>query len=346
MISSLKWRLSLAGAFFFLFAISSLAQAQGVPSGTGLEISLSSNNPAPGQEVTLTAKSYSMDINSANITWTVDGKVEKKGLGANIITLKAPAQGKKINVSVQAVAFDGTVFRGSASLSSGSVDIIIETNGNRHSFFKGKLPLVYQNSFRIIAMPHLSNSSGVEYDPRSLVYEWKRNNTVLQSQSGYGRQYINLEGDIVPRPFSITVSVSPRDNSAQTLGTLDIDFQSPFVLFYVDDPLYGIFFNKAVGNTLRIGKEREEGILALPYGFNKPKNGVGDLVMKWIINGSEHSDLYSNESVILRAPSDTAGSSDIAIDIRNNKDILQGAKAGFTALFSASNSNQAPSVTF
>jgi hypothetical protein len=67
---------------FFLIFFSFNVQAQGVPvAGGGIDLSASSDSPVPGQKVTITARSYSIDINSANITWTSGGKVLQKGVG-------------------------------------------------------------------------------------------------------------------------------------------------------------------------------------------------------------------------------------------------------------------------
>jgi hypothetical protein len=114
---------------------------------------------------------------------------------------------------------------------------------------------------------------------------------------------------------------------------------SPSLNFYIDSSQYGPLFNSAVGDNVFIGKEKETSILMVPYGFNKPVNGIGNLLLTWMINGYEREELATNESITLRSPDNTAGKSNIELTIKNKKDILQTASRGFSASFSANGGN-------
>ena len=338
---------ALSAVFTLYSSVSKQALAQSVPvNGAGIELSTSINNPEPGQMITITARSYSADISASNITWTADGKMVKKGLGENVLEIAAPPLGKTLSIKVTAITSNGVNLNRSLNIKSGSVDLIVENNGYVPPFFKGKLPVSYQNTVKIIAIPHLADSSGKEYDPQTLVYKWKKGSQVIENQSGYGAQSITLVGELVPRNYTVTVIVSTRDGSAQTSGAATVSFGSPSVAFYVDDPLYGPLFHKTINDIVRIGTERETGVLAVPFGFNKPEKGLGNLVLAWLINGYEYPDLASNQSVILRTPDNTQGSSDISISVRNKKDILQGSSAGFSAVFISNQASNADIVNF
>jgi hypothetical protein len=184
-------------------------------------------------------------------------------------------------------------------------------------------------------MPHLANSSGVEYDQRTLIYKWEKNDSVLQDQSGYGKQSAVIPGSIVPRPYILTVTVTARDGNTQGMGLTSVSFGAPSLIFYRNDPLYGPLFNNAIGNSVYLGTQRETGVLAVPYGFDMPASGLGDLSLAWFINGKEHPELAFGDSVTLRAPDNSAGSSNIELDVNNKSDILQQASAVFSAVFSA-----------
>jgi hypothetical protein len=226
-----------------------------------------------------------------------------------------------------------------------SVDMIVETAGYVHSLFPGKLDPRYQNQVKIVAIPHLYSSTGVELDPKNLYYHWKKNGLVIQADSGYGKQALIMPGEIVPRAYSITVEVWPRDNTVRTKGMTTVDLTEPFITFYVDDPLYGPLFNKAINGTLRIGSEREVSVLAVPFGFNKNPTRSSDLTHSWFINGTLHPELSGNESVILRSPEDSGGSATVQLTMKNLHDILQGATAGFTTIFN-SQTEDSDSTTF
>jgi len=343
---------------FFVFVLllsscllipASNARAQSL-SGTpgGIQLTPSVNDPYPGETVTITAESYSMSIDSANITWTAGGKTLAKGIGATSVTVQAPDLGKRLTVNVTATTPDGQSMSDSIIIGSGSIDMILESNGYVPPFFTGKVPVAYQNSVKIVAVPHLANSSGVEYDPQTLVYQWQENGSVLQDQSGYGKQSITIPGNIVPRPYNISVTVSARDGSASGMGLTSV---SPGALggiaFYDNDPLYGPMFNLALGNTVYVGKQRELGVLAVPFGFNVSATGLGGLTWAWLVNGTDHPELAGNDTITLRAPEGSSGSSDIEADVTNGKEILQQGNAALSVVWSATaTTTAAEAVTF
>ncbi|HTK32980.1 MAG TPA: hypothetical protein VL335_00325 [Candidatus Paceibacterota bacterium] len=316
--------------------------AQGVPvNSNSIVLTASTDNPVPGRTVTIKAESYSFDINSATIIWSVAGKQIQKGVGLTTFEVTAPSLGKKITVSVTAVTIDGVRYTNTLSIGSGSVDMIMETDGYTPPFFKGKMPLVFQNTATIIAVPHLANSAGVEYDPATLVYQWKKDDgKVLQEQSGFGKQSISLKGDIVPRPYYLIVTASTRDGTAQAQGLILVGASSPSVLFYKNDPLYGPFFNLAINNTFRIGSQKEIQAFASLFGFNFSKNINSDLTLSWMINGIEHTELASNKSIILRTPDGSSGTSHIDLQVKGINNILQSADNSFDVSFDAADSEK------
>lgn len=329
---------------FLVFASNIYAQ---IPSSVGgLDISASSDNPIPGQTVKITVRSYSLDINSAKISWVINGVTAKDAIGATVMDVKAPSLGKTLSIKISAVTPEGRSETGTITIGSGSIDLIFETDGYTPPFFKGKISPVYQNAVKITAIPHLANSSGQEYDPKTLIYQWKRNNRAIENQSGYGKQSITLVGDIVPRPYDISVEVWPRDDSTHAKSIAEVSTSEPTIGFYVDDPLYGQLFNRAIDSIIRIGSEKETSILAVPFGFNKPSSGIGSLTWSWSINDSMRSELSSKESVVLRAPDDADGSSNIQLNVTNTDKILQGASRGFRATFSSEKNNTADQLTF
>jgi hypothetical protein len=338
--------INLFTAYGLLFTIFCLlftftVHAQGIPGGiNGITLTASSDNPAPGQTVTITAASYSFDINSATVIWTVGGKQVQKSIGATTLDVTAPALGKKTTVNVTAITPTGGNFSNSVTIGSGSMDMIIETDGYVPPFFMGKTPLVYQNAVTVIAVPHLVNSSGKEYDPATLIYQWKKDDgTVLQSQSGYGKQAITMAGGLIPRPYYLLVTATSRDGSTQGESLTQIAPQSPSITFYNDDPLYGLLFNGAIGNTLYIGAQREAHAFAALFGFNLAYGNSNALAMDWSINGTSHPELAASQSIVMRAPDGISGTSQVSLYVRGVHSILQGGSGAFTTSFNASQSS-------
>ncbi len=325
-------------SYFFVF---SSAHAQISVTG-GLELSPSTDNPVPGQTVTITARSYTIDINAAKVTWVVDGKVVRSATGATSLEVIAPILGKKMSIEVTAVNTDGTVIKNSFTLGSGFVDLVFETDGYTPPFFRGKLSPVYQNTIKIAAIAHVANSAGIEYDPSSLVYQWKKNGRVIEDQSGYGKQYVLIAGDVVPRPYDISVTVWPRDNSASAVAYASVQSGTPSIGFYVDDATYGPLFNRSITNTVYVGQQKEVTVFGVPFGFNAVD--TPETEWNWGINNLKRDTLSSKKSVILRAPEGSSGTSQVRLNIGSTERILQGATSGFSVIFS--NQKETNATTF
>ena len=329
-----------------ILGIGYTANAQGLPSVIGgLELTPSTSSPAPGQTVTITAQSFSSNINSAKVTWSVGGKVIQSGTGLNKLDVVAPPLGQRKTVIVTIVTNEGQSISKSLDIIPGSIDMIVETDGYTPPLFPGKLSPVYQNTVKIVAIPHIAINTKDELDPSKLVYQWKRNDQVLQDQSGYGKNSISVTGDIIPRPYIITVVVSSQDGKYSSVGSVNIAETDPSINFYVNDPLYGLLFNKTAESNIKIDTNRRVNVLAIPYGFSK--DGFDNLVLSWLINGDPHSELSKSNSIVLRAPEGQAGYSNIQLQINDQNKLLQRASSGFSTTFTANKSSvENNNVTF
>jgi len=335
MTSRSVWISISAVAFLGIFSV---VQAQAMPTSAGsIDLSLSTSNPTPGQSMTITAHSYSGDILGSKVTWTENGKVVQSGMGLMTLSLQAPTLGKIISVGVSATTADGQYITGSVDIGAADIDMIMETDGYVPPFFMGKIPLAYQNSLKIVAIPHIAGPSGVEIEPKTLVYQWMKNGEVLQDQSGYGKQSLTMVGDLVPRPYEISVTATSRNSTAKGSAHISVEASSPSISFYSNDPLYGPLYNSSA-NSFTIGSTKEAGVLAVPFGVSY--NGdVKTLDWQWYLNNQEQTGLSSSRSITLRAPEGTAGTSNILLEIDNPSRPLEVAKGSFSVSFTASSAS-------
>jgi len=327
----------------FLFSFS-LAHAQIPTAVDGIDISVNPPNPAPGKDVDITINDYLSDISAAHITWSVNGKKVAEGIGKNDITLTAPDLGKTDNVTMLIQTEDGSNMQKSIVLKSGSVDMIWESGGYAPPLYDGKQDFVYQNTIKVAAMPHLADKSGIEIDPSTLIYDWKQDSTNLEDQSGYGKQAISIVGGIVPRPITVYVTVSTRDGSETASGVITLHPGSPSLVFYKDDPFYGVLYNTALGSQTAFSNQ-EITLLAVPFSFNIPSLTNNNLEYNWTINGSAQPGLTSNRSVTLRVQDTSADNNyPVQLQLQNLKDILQGDSNAITVMFIASKQNNGISL--
>ncbi len=309
--------------------------AQVPTSVDGVNISMNIENPRPGQSVEISLESYLLDLNSSSIVWLVNSKTQNQGIGLKKISIIAPKVGIKSTITAVIRTPDGIEVRKSISIKTGSVEILWETEGHSHPFYKGKLPFVYQNKVKLIAIPHLSKDGVREIDPKTLVYSWKNNGKYVENGQGYGKQSIEIQGSEIPKPLEISVNVYNREQTDNSTGYMILEPTDPSISFYEDDLLYGLLFNNALTDKTRLNNT-EMRVLAVPYGFNINKN----YSHAWSINNIEQPDLIRNRSIIIKTKGDTDGSSNISLDVRNIEDILQGARSEFTVYFNKNRSEE------
>jgi hypothetical protein len=334
--------------FLLIFAFCLLpftfAHAQVPTSIDGIDITITPPNPIPGKNVEINLQDYLSDISSANIIWMVNGQKVTSGIGKNNVTLTAPTIGKQDNLTILIQTADGKSIQKSIVIKSGSVDLVWESRGYVPPLYQGKQDFAYEDTLKIIAMPHLAGSSGVEMDPSTLVYNWKQDSTALQDQSGYGKQSITITGSVIPRPTTINVDVSTRDGSLTASGVITLRAGSPSVVFYKDDPLYGVLYNLALG-AQTIFSNQEITLLAAPLSFTIPSLSNNNLQYGWTINGMPQNNLASNRSVTLRVQdTSTNANYPVQLQLQNLQQILQGASNAITIMFIENKNSNAISL--
>lgn len=333
-------KISIITIFCILLSFAHSTFAQIPKEIDGVSIDTSIDSPKPGQNVEVYVESFNFDLNSSSIVWMVNGKVQNQGVGVTKTTVTAPKIGSKMTVSAAIKSPDGREIQKIVTIKTGYTDIVWESSGYTPPFFQGKLPFSYQNSVKLIAMPHLSADGVNEIDPKTLVYSWKRGGKYIENGQGYGKQSVVIAPDDLPKTLDITVDISNRDQTEHTSGTITLEPSEPNLSFYEEDSLYGVLFNKTLSGTVPL-KNTEMKVLAIPYGFNL----IGkDISYAWYINGLEQSNLFKNRSITIKTRGDTDGRSNINLEIRNLDDILQGAREEFEVYFSKKQNGEEESV--
>jgi hypothetical protein len=327
--------------FFLTFLLSfSHTNAQIEKPLDGVSISSFPKNPEPLEKVTVTLESYLVDINSALITWFSNGKNINHGIGMKEITVKAPSGGSNLTIIAILKTSEGREVQKSVAIKSGVVDLLFESINSEPPFFDGKNPFVYQNKIKLIAMPHLYTFDSRELDSKKLIYQWKMGGKFIDGASGYGKQSILINGGDIPKTLSITVEVYNREQTVAATGKIEMEPTDPFVIFYENNPLYGIYYNKEVSSKLNLYNP-EITLVAYPFGFNLGKNL---LTYVWSINNIEQPNLSKNQSITLKTRTDTGGSSNVGIDIKNVKNILQGTQSSLNINFKKKTVNDNVSI--
>lgn len=306
-----------------------LSFAQAPTPVDGVNISVDPENPIPGKQANVKVESYNTDLNNANIVWTVDNKVISKGIGITNLKIIAPPIGKVINIFATINTVEGREIKKGINIKSSDTDLIWESEGFTPPLYEGKSHFSYQNRIKIIAIPHIKGEGDNEADPKTLSYKWTVNTRVMKSQSGYGKQYLILKDDL-PVDLSVQVEIISKDGNQKSVASIELKPGDPTLSFYEDSPLYGVYYNKSLTNTIRL-KDNEISILAVPYYFSKTRDS--DISRVWSINDIEQQDIKNNNSITLRTAPGSEGGSNISLEIRGIDDILQGAKEKINIYF-------------
>lgn len=296
-------------------------------------------NPAPGQSVVVQVKSLSSDIAHADIAWYEGSTLLKRGNGLSQITVTAPKNGTSMKITSIIRASDGKSSTQTVTIRSGEVDMSWEALTYTPPLYQGRSIYTSQSNIKIVALPNLRDNNGRLISPDDLVYKWKKDSTVLGSLSGYGKQSLTLKGDIASRPFTITVDVASRDNSIKGQGFMNVDAVDPEVLLYEEDPLYGVLYNRAVGEQFSLKNETK--LTAEPYYFSTTNKSDSALRYTWSINRLEQNDIRGT-NLILRPKGDVEGVSLISLRIDNLREILQSSSAEIGAYFSKKQQEELP----
>ncbi len=305
-----------------------------------VSISIDPETPVPGKNAIIKLVSYNIDLNSSNIVWQVGGKTVSKGVGINKLNIIAPPIGKVSNIIAIISTVDGREIKKGINVKSSDTDLVWETDGFIPPFYEGKSLFSYQNTIKIIAIPHMQGNQGREADPKSLSYKWTVNNRVMQDQSGYGKQTLLIK-DELPVDLNIEVEILSRDGNQKSVSTIALAPGDPSISLYEEDPLYGVYYNSALSDN-KVLKNNELSVLSVPYYFNKKKNS--DVSRIWSINSIEQTDLKNNDNITLRTNQNSEGRSSISLEIRGVDNILQGAKKQIDVFFNKSKSEN--NITF
>ncbi len=322
-------------SFFFvflsLFLSCSFVSAQSIPGiQNPLIVSVIPSEPRANQLTVIGIQSYSMDLDRALITWYVDGVNTASGVGLKQFNVMAGPSGSIKTIDVMVSTVETGTFSETIVIRPADVGLLWESDTYTPPFYKGKALHSYNGSFKVVAIPELFTAAGVKIDSKDLIYTWRKNGEVEGSASGYGKNtYIGSQTSYLREGEDISVEVSaPRDNVVASNSIL-ITPLVPEVILYEKSPLYGIVYEKALKNTMRLTNE-EVTIIAEPFSFSVQRRNVSNLTYAWTLNSSPLSDFANKSSITLRRTSSAAGRANLTVSLQNTFKLLQGGNNGLT----------------
>ncbi len=289
------------------------------------------SSPKPGDSVTISINTYSTDLNKDKIIWTVNGKVVKSGIAEKSITTTMGAIGKTTTININITDPDGQFVDKIISLSPTQIDLLYQADSSVPPFYQGKALYPHQGQLKITAMPVFIDSYGVKINPSNLIYKWRKDDVVLGSLSGYGKQTLNLQGSAISNSITINVEVMSVDGSISGSQEITITPTQPNILFYKNSPLYGVMYENALAGTYKLDSA-EVSISAVPFYYNN--QNINSLNYSWAVN-SNAVDGQTNTKTF-RPVGDIEGSSQVSVRVENPIKFLQYATKDLMINFNSS----------
>lgn len=290
---------------------------------TEITIDLSPEFPKPGEQVTATLNDYSGGAYGSSVNWIFDGQEITEAKNQRQTTFTAGANGVTQTIEVVLQKTNGSNEVIETSIKPIYLDIIIEPQTRVPDFYLGRaLPSIGStvNATALI--------SGEGFRNPDLIYTWKVDNKVIEGGALRARNKISFT---VPRGSNYTLMLEVTDLTGKIIAKRAILLPSvkPEILFYENNSLFGIS-TKAISKSFPIVGQSVE-IKAEPYYldsniYNSPS------YHQWKIDGVVNTNINNPYVVTLQKISDF-GSSNLDFEVRDTKQVLQGAEASLQINF-------------
>ncbi|HEX2614787.1 MAG TPA: hypothetical protein VHL10_04790 [Nitrososphaera sp.] len=325
--------------FSSAFFLSEEARAQSVLGVSPVNFVVTPDAPTPGAPVTIQVRGVGDFLGESNITWRLNGGVAKSGIGERSFTFTAGGLGVKSTVSVTIESrTEGTITK-TFTFNPSIVNMLWEADTSIPPWFKGKALYTAGSNIRVLALPQIVEG-GKTVAASTLTFKWSRNGTPLTSQSGRGFVQVNFAGDQLKTQEVVSVEVY----SGTTLvakGSVTIPASNALVVFYEQDPLRGMLYDRAVLGSYPLSKD-EITLQAQPFYFSAASTKDGSLTYNWTLNNQAITGPDSARGILtLRQSGAGAGSATVGVELQNTDEskFLQSAQTVVKMLFGGATQN-------
>ena len=310
---------------FFAVATFAHAQTQSTPVGSlnDLSVGVSPEIPQANQVVTLTLKTYLVNLSSADINWSIDGKSAQHGIGIDSFTFTTKDVGMPTKIDVSVLPVNGYVIKKSLTITPSSIDILWEaTDSAVPPFYKGKALPTTEATIKYVAIPNMKTNNGMYVSPKDIIYNWSNNYQLDSKSSGYGKDSYTFKMPFTDQGEIIDVTGQMRGGGLTAQNEIKTSLFDPQIIWYLSSPLYGPQFDKAI-NTGYTVTSNDVSIFAEPF-FASPKNILAsNLSYTWELN-NQTLDAQTVPNVLILHRNDTnKGDAVVNLTIENSEKYLQ-----------------------
>lgn len=281
-ITLIVYSLFVLGLIFLPVSVS--AQLANKVTDEDIILKITPEIPGAFERVTVTLDSYITDLDRAYISWQKDGKQDLIGYGKKQLSFTTGNIGESITITANIQVTSGEAIVRRVVVNPAEIGLLWEgANTYVPPFYRGRALPTSESAVRIVAIPQI-RQGGKLLAADNYVFTWKRNGTVIQNASGFGKNEFVFQQDYLNPQETVEVIGQSNVTGSVAQSKLAVKTFSPQILFYEKNPLTGIRFQEAIrsGFTITGG---EKTLIAIPY-FISPKNIFSsELKYEWKING-------------------------------------------------------------
>ena len=307
--------LNLSAGFLAIIILGTFLLFKAEVAFANILVNMTPENPAPGESVEITLKSYTYNLDSVLISWSLNDKKISSGIGQKSFSLKAPNDGEETSVIATASLPDGAAEKKIIIRPAAMVLLWQAQDSWTPPFYKGKALPSPDSLVKVIALPEIGSGSN-KVNPKNMTYFWKKDYNNSQDASGYGKNSFSFVNDYLEDSNNISVTASTVDQKYSSAASVDIGMTNPKIIFYKNDARLGTIWELALPDGHKIlGNEVVE---AAPY-FISPSNlRIPTLTWDWFVNNqSVNPPIYRKNTMPLRTQTGISGTSRIKLEINN-----------------------------
>ncbi len=309
-----------AVATYFLFCLPASAQ-MGI-GAEGFSLDVRPSLPEPHMPVTISLNDYSVNAISAEVFWSVNGRLQEDSKNARSITLETGDLGEKNTVEVTLRRGDGTELRASTVIEPTVVDLVLEADTYVPSFYQGRALPGRTSMLHATAVVH--DSTGLL--DTAYTYRWTLGQEVLFGGAVKGKNTISFAMPIYSKALTVEV-IGPEGRVVARKSITPTSVQ-PELYFYEWSPLKGLY-QKAISDSFPLIGE-ESTIYGEPFFVNDSPNNE-NAVIDWNI-GDVAVPADAGEPRALTLYRDAFGIGDVDLRIVTKDLVPQVLEGGFNVI--------------
>ena len=276
----------------------------GISDTASFKLSAIPQYPVPYGKVSLSFLSGSIELTSATLTVSANGKDIYRG-SVQPVSVTLGKAGSVTNVTA-IISAGGEKYTQTLRIQPQDVALIAEPISFAPPLYPGKPLVPLDGTVRVVAMANLKNVSGKSLDPATLSYAWVVDNMQIANSSGIGKTAIMVASPLQYRSRDVAVSVMSADGSHVGGASLSLSSLEPSIRLYENDPLLGIRFNRALSGAYSI-MNAESSLYAAPFSLPTQR---GAPLIQWFLNGEP---AQTGGSITLRPTGSGQGSASLSL---------------------------------